>query len=291
MRVPTIIVLIGLPGSGKTEYANNFADEGYIVCSSDEMRQRLCGDINDQDHNQMVFQTLHKEIREHLLRGENVVYDACNINSKRRRSFLNSIKDIDCTKLAYVIAPPYNVVVEQNSDRDRVVPIEVINRMYKHWQTPGPWEGFDSVMLISMVPCEKYDISKYDSYDQNNPYHSHFLGEHMRKSAEFIKNADPYDFNMYEAALRHDSGKPFCASIDEKGISHYIGHDSVGAYDVLSDWSFDDDDVLEISRLINYHMYPVFWEKDDASAKYRKIWGKEFFDKIMLLHEADKASA
>ena len=79
-----LVMLCGIPGSGKSEYADSLKKRGYVVCSSDEIRQRLCGDVNSQEHNVEVFKTLHAEIIDHLKNSENVVYDACNINAKRR---------------------------------------------------------------------------------------------------------------------------------------------------------------------------------------------------------------
>lgn len=281
-------VLIGLPGVGKTEYAKSFEKEGFVVCSSDDMRERLFGDINDQGHNNEVFKAVHEEIRYYLKAGYDVIFDACNINSKKRRRFLNSIKDIECTKEAHILVAPYEVILEQNKNRERVVPKKCIQRMYKAWETPALWEGFDDIKLICGIPGDQFDIEKYDGYDQNNPYHKLPLGEHMRSAAEYIgkKTDDPV---LVEAALRHDSGKPFCEFKDENGISHYYGHAGVGAYDVLTDWQYSDEDALKISQLISYHMYPLTWNDEKVKEKYRKIWGEDFFNEIMLLHKADAA--
>lgn len=289
-----LIVLVGLPGSGKSEYAKMLEKEGYIICSSDQMREELFGDEKDQDHNAEVFQKLHEKIYNLLRGGYDVVYDACNINSKRRKQYLDSLRGINCIKEAHVIATPYDMVLEQNANRDRVVPKEVIDRMYKNWQTPSEWEGFNTVELIQQIPGEDYNIENYDHYDQNNPHHQFTLGQHMRNVADYIKlKTDNY--LLYEAAIRHDSGKPFCEFKDESGISHYYGHENVGAYDVLNEWGLGDDEALEISRLINYHMRPISWRSKGSEAykktcnKHKDLWGEDFFNSVMLLHEADIA--
>lgn len=283
-----LVVEVGLPGSGKTEYAKSLAKRGFKVHSSDDMRVALTGDVNNQECNAEVFQKLHEEIRKDLKAGYNVVYDACNIHSKRRIAFLNSLYGIDCIKEAHVIATPYDIVLEQNRNRDKVVPQENVEHMYKTWQTPAEWEGFDKVVLLAQMPGAEYSVSDYDYYNQNNPHHQFTLGQHMRNVAEYVqlKTDDPL---MYEAAIRHDAGKPFCEFKDEDGISHYYGHENVAAYDVLTDWEYDDEDVLELSRLINYHMYPKNWVESKTRERYLRLWGTEFFNKIMLLHEADVA--
>lgn len=39
------IMLVGLPGSGKSTYAEELKREGYIIHSSDAIREELTGDI------------------------------------------------------------------------------------------------------------------------------------------------------------------------------------------------------------------------------------------------------
>lgn len=40
------IMLVGLPGSGKSTYAEKLKEKGYIIHSSDAIREELTGDIN-----------------------------------------------------------------------------------------------------------------------------------------------------------------------------------------------------------------------------------------------------
>ena len=52
-------------------------------------------------------------------------------------------------------------------------------------------------------------------------------------------------------------------------------------------------DRLDVSVLINLHMMPYFWEKDEEKGektrqKYQKLWGNELYNNVMTLHIADK---
>ena len=53
MKKPILTVLVGLPGSGKSTYANKIKNA--ILCSSDKVREELYGDENIQGDKQKVF--------------------------------------------------------------------------------------------------------------------------------------------------------------------------------------------------------------------------------------------
>ena len=100
MIKPKLTMLVGLPASGKSTYAKEKAEkERAVVCSSDVIRKELYGDENVQGDGNEVFNILHERVKELLSQGWDVIYDATNVKSKRRRAFLREIKDF----LRYII--------------------------------------------------------------------------------------------------------------------------------------------------------------------------------------------
>jgi len=299
MSRPTLYMMIGLPSSGKSTHAQRLIRDhkDSVIFSSDELRQELFGDINDQNHNAEVFAELHKRIKSALSSGkyDYVVYDATNINSRRRAEFLRDIKSIDCYKVAVVMATPYEVCLRQNWCRERRVPDEVIRRMYMSWQTPAYFEGWDDIRIElwnEMTRRNAYyhwmSTLRFANYNQNNPHHNQKLGEHLLSVGRYVENRTKDD-NVILAAFLHDIGKPFCRTIDDDGVAHYYLHENVGAYDVLCAAYR-----LDVSLLINYHMRPFGWESandyDAARSRFEQMVGKNFTNKIMLIHEADVRS-
>lgn len=70
--MPDLIMLVGIPASGKSSYARqNYKD--YKIYSSDELREKLFNDVNDQVHNNELFRYIHKNIIKDLKNGNNVV--------------------------------------------------------------------------------------------------------------------------------------------------------------------------------------------------------------------------
>ena len=254
--------------------------------------------VDNQENNQKLFQEMHKRIKECLKSGNNAIYDATNISSKRRRAFLNELKSVDCHKECVIMATPYKQCLENNKNRDRVVPEWVIKRMYMKWQTPHRFEGFDNVSIGYWD--NKHFVNPIDvadsliDFDQQNPHHSLTLGEHLYKTHELCKHGN---FNTRLACLMHDCGKPFAQTFksyngETSDTAHYYGHEHVSAYESLFVYP-QGVNPIQISTLITWHMQPYYFERDGNEKlrnKYKKLWGDELYRSIMALHEADKAA-
>ena len=145
---PLMIMPVGLPGSGKSTWAEKNKDElNAVIHSSDAIRAEF-GDVNDQSKNTDVFQILHSRIKEDLMAGKNVIYDATNLVKKRRVAFLDEVGNIPCKKVCVLFATPYDMCLARNLSRDRHVPEDVIERMYQNFQIPTIHEGWDDIQII-----------------------------------------------------------------------------------------------------------------------------------------------
>lgn len=300
-----LIFMCGLPASGKSTISNQYRDKGYIVLSSDELREELYGDVANQDHNSDLFIELYRRARLQLSLGFDVIIDATNVVSKRRVSGLESIlkntkKDkiqLDRNNIkviAEIIACPYNECIDRNKSRDRKVPNGVIESMYKQWQAPMKQEGFDevrltytsdTVFLISNILNLLYTVPQF------NHHHNLTIGHHCNRVARELAFEKHY---IYNAGLLHDTGKLFCMQFKDSNNkvsfeAKFYNHESVSAYDSLFYKGFDlaDNDLLRTSQLITWHMLPHRLETEKSIEKYKKFLGEEFWEDLMLLHEAD----
>ena len=142
-----LIMLVGLPGSGKSTKAEEFRKQGYIVHSSDEIRNEL--NLHSLDDTQRVFDILHERILVDMMAGENVVYDSTNLTRKRRMKFLKMIKDFNYEKICYVRLVNMYVCMGFNSQRTGYarVPDEDFEIMNNRFNLPMPDEGWDKVIL------------------------------------------------------------------------------------------------------------------------------------------------
>ena len=53
---------------------------------------------------------------------------------------------------------------------------------------------------------------------------------------------------------------------------------------------YDRTAMLDLAFFINYHMLPYQWNTEKSKAKWKNIFGEDKFNRLMLLHEADKAA-
>nr|DAZ15604.1 MAG TPA: AAA domain protein [Caudoviricetes sp.] len=140
-------MMVGLPASGKSTVANSLGGN-VIVRSSDELRDKLLGDINDMSNNSGVFDILHSLVKSDLYCGKDVVYDATNIYPKYRKEFLQSLHLLNCKKVCIFMNIPFYDCWRRNSQRDRVVPFEAMDRMRERLIPPTMDEGWDEIFEV-----------------------------------------------------------------------------------------------------------------------------------------------
>ena len=304
--MPKLIVMVGLPGSGKSFIVKK-KFHLYKVFSSDYYRLLLCGDENCQDRNQEVFTKLYKDLREALINGYNCVFDATNVTRKDRARIFNQIKGIpDVEVTAYVMRTPINVCIQQDAGRDRVVGEEVIKKFLHRYEFPQRFEGFSKILIDNFTsgvinPQEfEYQIERYffeiidkmKVWDQENPHHIHNLYNHCFLLASHFPEAT----SKWFAGILHDVGKMFTQFYDNQGIAHYYNHDNVGTYFILSmllEFFIEESQgfIEHLLFLVNYHMKGHKDFRDSNEEKYRQLFGNTWYDDLIKFADADIESS
>ncbi len=291
-------MMIGLPASGKSTIAKELSkSEEAIIVSSDEIRKGF-GDINDQSQNEKVFEEVEKRIKEGLLNG-NVIYDATNINYKKRRAFLQKLNKMEVKKIAILVATPYEECLQRNAQRERKVPEEVIKRMYFNFYIPQYYEGFDDIQ-IRYNSGYIFDFEDLKDMPQDNPHHTLTVLQHCRKVQDILyEMCIGSNSSLNRAGLLHDIGK-FKTKIfsNMKGettdIAHFYNHEKVSAYDSLFNFTIKEwyacwkiDEVLDTLNLIQWHMLLHFNLSEKTIAKYKNMLGEDTWRGLEILHKAD----
>lgn len=131
-----IIILRGVPGSGKSTYAKKLVDNGWNRIGKDELRYMLNNySMNNADEH--TIHTIQYQILQTLIfNGRNIVID----NTHARDEYVHDLK-VDIKKFTTGLIYDYEVIVKiidtpleecirRNSLRENPVPEKVIRKMH-----------------------------------------------------------------------------------------------------------------------------------------------------------------
>ena len=284
-----LIILVGVPGSGKTHYAQKYVKEhpNTIHLSSDKIREELWGNEATQGDPGMVFSIMQSRAVDALHNGQSVVYDATNV-TRKDRSYILAL----CPKFvqieAHVVWAPIETCIERDANRERTVGKAVIDKMLKRFQPPFYDEGIDEIEVVVPDNFDAYDydkeVARAMKVPHDNPHHTLDVFDHCVAAFKYANEHD-FDVDLQIAALMHDIGKPYVkAFVDTKGnpceVAHYYSHDAVSAWITCG---LPDADPY-VTWLVGNHMGPFL------NQKYYKNLSPFLKAAIDLLHEADLAA-
>lgn len=124
---PSLVVLIGPAGAGKTTFAARHFDPTEIL-SSDRYRALIAGDEADQGATRAAFGRLHRDLARRLAEGRLTVVDATNVERSARRALLARARAAGVPAIAIVLSLPSAVVLARNAARTGRVVDEAVVR-------------------------------------------------------------------------------------------------------------------------------------------------------------------
>lgn len=136
--IPTLYVMVGVPGSGKSTFADEYLQGIYI--SRDAIRFSI---INEYDKyfakEDLVFTEFVKEIQNNIKLGKNVIADATHISGSSRRKLISAIGKLNYNIIFVVMATDFNTCIERNNKRiNRLkVPLNAMQQMQAHFTYPN----------------------------------------------------------------------------------------------------------------------------------------------------------
>lgn len=147
-----LIMLVGIPTSGKSTFSNNPKYKDYIRVSSDDILQEVAKE-RQQSYN-TVFKgnirfaqiAMMKVLRKAIGDGKSIIWDQTNLTKKQRREKLKHIPDTYKKTAVYFIVD-LKTALKRNTQRPgKVIPPEILERMIKEYELPVLEEGFDEII-------------------------------------------------------------------------------------------------------------------------------------------------
>lgn len=138
---PEVVLLIGLPGSGKSSfYHAHFAGtHGHL--SKDNWPNAKRREAR-----------LQRELRVALQEGRSVVVDNTNVTREARQSILSIAHELGARICGYVFEPDLNGCLQRNAQRigKARVPDAAITIRNAQWQAPTSAEGFHELFTVHL---------------------------------------------------------------------------------------------------------------------------------------------
>lgn len=173
--MPTLTLMIGCPGSGKSTIAKQIRKKtGAVIVSTDAIRGELFGDEGCQDDPVRVFKIAYERIASALFDGKDVYFDATNLHRKDRNAVRFEIKNMffekrgipgDIKYEAVLVRADLETCLRRNANRNRHVPED---RLIKMWQAAESisdkqleYEGY-AVTVVNNSDEKDYNLDAYN---------------------------------------------------------------------------------------------------------------------------------
>lgn len=126
-----ILILVGLPASGKSTYAKDLAskDSSYVRINKDDFRTMIGGYVNDI-HEPFIHNLETAAIKTALYNNLNIIIDAINLQRKSKKYYYKLALEYDCDIEEIIFDVPLDVCIERDSKRTNPVGSAIISEYY-----------------------------------------------------------------------------------------------------------------------------------------------------------------
>ena len=136
-----LLVLSGLPASGKSTYAKSLVLKGWVRTNKDELRQTMNGGKWSKQNELLVTSYHNKIVHAALTAGRNVVVDNTNLNPSHTMDLQAIAQDTGSDFLQKYFEVSVDEAIKRDLDRPGSVGSKVIRQMdaqYIHPPKPAP---------------------------------------------------------------------------------------------------------------------------------------------------------
>jgi len=147
----TLYICVGIPGCGKSTWTENFLKDklSVEVINMDNIRFQVTGNHSDQSKNGLVAAKAMEALKKSMLCGtRDIVWDNTTLSVKYRKPLVSLAKENGYNVIAVFFQVPLEVAKQRNAARTRVVPEDVLDRMFASIAPPSLEEGFTEIIKV-----------------------------------------------------------------------------------------------------------------------------------------------
>ena len=153
--MPELIMLVGLPASGKSTWRNQFDTSDYVVASTDDyieaaaIKHGLTYDQAFANYIDEASEHLNRQIKQAVENNQSIIWDQTNLTVRSRKQKLSRIPEHYNKIAVAVVCKSYEEYNKRlNSRPGKTITQTVIDSMARSFQKPTTDEGFNFVYVI-----------------------------------------------------------------------------------------------------------------------------------------------
>lgn len=162
--MPELIVLVGLPASGKSTFQSSHEGTGEFVYSTDRYIETTVNEFGYKSYDEAfasqigpATKTMNEALTHAIRLKQDIWWDQTNMTAKKRRSILSQFPaKSGYKKSCFCIAPPRNeeewaeLRRRLHSRPGKTIPWHVVESMFHSYVEPSLSEGFYRVVIADI---------------------------------------------------------------------------------------------------------------------------------------------
>lgn len=155
--MPKFLMLIGVPGVGKTSWSRILSPYMVRLSTDDEIEFQAsiwCKPYREiwEESIKDAEKGLQRILERAILMNDDMVWDQTNLSIKSRAKKLSRIPASYEKIAVHFITPPEHILVRRNEERKatgRDIPVKVLHSMIDQLQPPSFVEGFNQIITVN----------------------------------------------------------------------------------------------------------------------------------------------
>jgi len=133
-----LILLVGIPASGKSTLAGKLVKKGYYIINADTIRLELYGNELEQGNPQDVFAMFFERLEALMKDEKDIVVDNTNLKPAHRKQIIDRGRKFGYQDIQlWVLDVPLELCLKRNAERQRQVADDVIASMFMTFNKSG----------------------------------------------------------------------------------------------------------------------------------------------------------
>lgn len=175
IKVPSVVILVGISGSGKSTTAKKLFESESIV-SSDQCREYIIGQevlskLSKEEYwpkmqaaSYPAFKMMHSRIENLIKNNKVVVADATNLKGRARSEIERIAKQYNVPVTYIVFDIPKDLCVERDAIRPHPVNADIIEKQYEQMsQTMKDLSGKSNVVFVNSKNSDRLEVELVSS--------------------------------------------------------------------------------------------------------------------------------